>query len=67
LPKTTASVIEVLDSIKKISGIDFDYQMGERRAGDPPRLVANVTRIDKVLGIRTKFRLDQIVESAWNL
>jgi UDP-glucose 4-epimerase len=62
-----ASVIEVLDSIKKISGIDFDYQIGERRAGDPPRLVANVSRVQKVLGIKPKFGLDQIVESAWNL
>jgi UDP-glucose 4-epimerase len=62
-----ASVIEVLDSIKKISGIDFDYQIGERRAGDPPRLVANVSRMQKVLGIKPKFGLDQIVESAWNL
>lgn len=62
-----ASVIEVLDEIKKVSGIDFQYQIGDRRAGDPPRLVANVSRMEKVLGLKMKFGLKEIVESAWNL
>ena len=62
-----ASVIEVLDEIKRVSGIDFEPTIGERRAGDPPRLVANVDRIEKELGFKAKFGLAQIVESAWNL
>jgi UDP-glucose 4-epimerase len=62
-----ASVLEVLDEIKRVSGIDFEPTIGERRAGDPPRLVANVDRIEKELGFKAKFGLAQIVESAWNL
>lgn len=61
-----ASVIEVLDALKAASGIDFEVAIGERRAGDPPRLVADVTRIDKVLGFRTKHDLAAIVQSAWD-
>ncbi len=62
-----ASVIEVLDELRAVSGIDFDYKISERRAGDPPRLVANVSRMKEVLGISTSHSLRDIVESAWNL
>ncbi len=61
-----ASVIEVLDALKIASGNDFEVSIGERRAGDPPRLVADVSRIEKVLGFRTKHDLASIVQSAWD-
>ncbi len=61
-----ASVIEVLTALKVASGIDFEISIGERRAGDPPRLVADVSRIDKILGFRTKHNLASIVQSAWD-
>jgi UDP-glucose 4-epimerase len=61
-----ASVIEVLDALKVASGVDFEVSIGERRAGDPPRLVADVSRINKVLGFRTKHDLASIVQSAWD-
>jgi len=61
-----ASVIEVLDALKIASGIDFEVDFGERRPGDPPRLVADVSRIEKTLGFRTKHDLASIVQSAWD-
>jgi UDP-glucose 4-epimerase len=61
-----ASVIEVLDALKIASGIDFEVDFSERRPGDPPRLVADVTRIEKALGFRTKHDLASIVQSAWD-
>lgn len=61
-----ASVIEVLDELKVASGIDFDIEFGDRRAGDPPRLVANVNRIQEVLGFTAKNGLKEIVQSAWD-
>ena len=60
-------MIEVLEELKRVSGIDFSYEMSERRVGDPPRLVANVERMEKVLGIKAKHGLREIIESAWNL
>ncbi len=60
-----ASVIEVLDQLKLSSGIDFEYQISDRRAGDPPRLVAKVERIQEVLGFKAKHGLEEIVSSAW--
>lgn len=61
-----ASVFEVLGALKVASGIDFDIEVGSRRAGDPPRLVADVSRIEKVLQFRCEKDLAEIVQSAWD-
>ncbi|MCF8529628.1 MAG: UDP-glucose 4-epimerase GalE [Aquiluna sp.] len=63
---TGASVFEVLAELKIASGIDFEVSVGPRRAGDPPKLVANVSRIEKVLGFSAKHNLKDIVKSAWD-
>ena len=61
-----ASVIEVLDALKSASRIDFVPEIKARRAGDPPRLVADTTRIEKVFGFKAEHDLEQIVSSAWD-
>lgn len=61
-----ASVIEVLEALKIASGIDFEITKADRRAGDPPKLVANVQRIKDVLGFTPQHDLTDIVSSAWN-
>lgn len=60
-----SSVFEVLDSIRKASGINFEHVVEDRRAGDPPSLCAKVDRIQTSFGWRAKHNLDEIVESAW--
>jgi UDP-glucose 4-epimerase len=62
---TGSSVFEVLDVIKKVSGIDFAIDVQPRRAGDPPSLCANVDRIRDTLGWTAKLGLEEIIESAW--
>ena len=62
-----ASVFEVLNALRAASGQDFEVEVTKRRAGDPPRLVANVDRIAQTLGFKTKHSLADIVDSAWNL
>lgn len=60
-----ASVFEVIQELKNASGIDFEVVIGEPRAGDPPRLVADVARIQSELGFKANYGLREIVESAW--
>lgn len=60
-----SSVFEVLDSIRKASGIDFEHVVEQRRAGDPPSLCAKVDRIQSEFGWTAKHNLDEIVDSAW--
>ena len=61
-----SSVFEVLEEIKKVSGIDFKIDVQPRRAGDPPALAADVSRIKQALGWTAKHNLHDIVLSAWD-
>jgi UDP-glucose 4-epimerase len=44
------SVLEVIDTVKKVSGKDFKVSLAPRRPGDPPGLVAENARIRATLG-----------------
>jgi len=60
------SVKEVIDAAKKITGIDFKVTNADRRAGDPPILVADAKKAKEILGWSPQYAdLDTIVASAW--
>ncbi len=61
-----SSVREVVNAVKRISGVDFAVADAPRRPGDPPVLIAEAARIRELLDWRPKFaELDQIVADAW--
>ncbi|MFM6978340.1 MAG: UDP-glucose 4-epimerase GalE [Micrococcales bacterium] len=62
---TGSSVFEVIDEIRRVSGVDFEIEVQPKRAGDPPFLCADVSRINRVLGWKAKNGLAEIIESAW--
>ncbi|PID60678.1 MAG: UDP-glucose 4-epimerase GalE [Gammaproteobacteria bacterium] len=37
------TVLEVIEACRRITGVDFEYQLVDRRAGDPPELVADAS------------------------
>ncbi|MGB7037983.1 MAG: hypothetical protein WBD71_20935, partial [Xanthobacteraceae bacterium] len=49
------SVLDVIDTVKKVSGIDFKVEYAPRREGDPARIVAASERIRGALGWRPRF------------
>jgi UDP-glucose 4-epimerase len=60
------SVKEVLDTCRRITGVNFPIVDEPRRPGDPSRLVADGRRIRDVLGFRPQYDdLDTIVAHAW--
>ena len=60
-----ASVMEVIASVKRVSGVDFPVVVGPRREGDPAALIADVSRIRTTLPWAPKFQdLDTIVTHA---
>ena len=60
------SVREVLEAVRRASGVEFPIAEGPRRPGDPPVLVADPARIREVLGWRPRHDdLDYIVATAW--
>jgi UDP-glucose 4-epimerase len=60
-----STVLEVIHQIQKTTGIDFEYEIVSRRAGDPARLIADSSRIETTMGWKAKNSLVEIVESAW--
>jgi UDP-glucose 4-epimerase len=44
------SVFEVIDTVKRVAGVDFRVEQGPRRPGDPAQIVAGANRIRSVLG-----------------
>ncbi|MEZ6319297.1 MAG: UDP-glucose 4-epimerase GalE [Phycisphaerales bacterium] len=60
------SVREVLDSVRRVSGVDFAVSEGPRRAGDAVALYNDPSKIGRELGWRARIDdLDEIVGSAW--
>lgn len=63
---TGYSVLQVVDAVKRVSGVDFDVRMAPRRAGDPAALVADSTHIRDLLGWTPAHAdLDRIVSHAF--
>jgi UDP-glucose 4-epimerase len=60
------SVREVISVVKKVTGIDFKVIETKRRAGDPPILIADNTKIKKILKWEPKYNsLETIIKDSW--
>ena len=60
------SVREVIETVRKVSGKDFEVIEAGRRSGDPPVLTSDATKAREELGWETqKPELEQMVTDAW--
>jgi UDP-glucose-4-epimerase GalE len=59
------SVLEVIQAAETAVGRPVRRQMGPRRAGDPPALVAGAAKAKKTLGWKARYDLNAIVSTAW--
>ena len=59
-----SSVLEVIDAVARVKGIDITPEIGPRRAGDPARLICSGDRIAQHLGWKSEHGLEDIVRSA---
>jgi len=61
-----ATVREVIDAVRSVSGVQFPVRETARRPGDPPVLIAKADRIRNVLGWKPRYDdLRTIVADAW--
>ena len=61
------SVLEVIDSVKRVTGKDFTVTLTDRRPGDPAKLVGASGKAQQILGWEPKYAdIDTIVEHTWN-
>jgi UDP-glucose 4-epimerase len=59
------SVKEVIETCEKVTGMEANVVMADRRAGDPARLVASSEKIFTELGWKAERNLEQIIADAW--
>ncbi len=58
---------EIVEMVKKISGVDFPVEIGPRRSGDPDAIYADNTKIKKALSWKPKYSdLETIIKTSWD-
>lgn len=60
-----ASVREIIELSRQVTGRDIPVTVAPRRDGDPPSLVANPDKAKALLGWEPRYDLQQIIETAW--
>ena len=61
------SVLDVINTVKRVSGVDFPMRMSGRRAGDPAAIIASNERARMELGwVPMHDNLEEIVRQALN-
>ena len=60
------SVRQIVDEVKKVTGLPFKETVMGRRAGDPPHLIGSPKRINEEMGWHAKYNVEDIVKSAWD-
>jgi UDP-glucose 4-epimerase len=59
------SVRQVMDAMSRVTGIDFEPEIRERRPGDPARIVAAGDLAARDLKWEMRHSVDEMVASAW--
>jgi len=59
------SVAEIMTAVATVTGIAFTPEIAERRAGDPPRIVANGDLAARDLDWKMRHTAEEMVRSAW--
>lgn len=59
------SVLEVIRSFEKVTGIRLNYRIAPRREGDIEQIWADPSRAEQVLGWKAERSLDEMTLSAW--
>ena len=60
------SVLEVVESVRRVTGREFTVTITDRRPGDPAKLVGASSKAKTILGWKPKYEdIDTIVSHAW--
>jgi UDP-glucose 4-epimerase len=60
-----SSVLEVINSFEKVSGLKLNYKIVNRREGDVTAIFAETKKANDVLGWQAELTLDDALNSAW--
>ena len=60
------SVLEMIETFKKVNKVDVPYTIKPRREGDIAECYADSSKAEKELGFKTQYKLEDMCASAWN-
>ena len=60
------SVLEVIETARRLTGRPIEVRFGGPRPGDPKGLVADIRRAEAELGWKPRYSLEDIIGSAWD-
>ena len=60
------SVLELINTFEKCTGVKLNYEIAPRREGDIEKVWGNVDKANKVLGWKAVHTLEEALTSAWN-
>lgn len=64
--ETGTSVLEIIDSVKKVTGQEIQVVPVQRRPGDPGKLVGSSKKAREILGWQPVYsQIDEIIKHAW--
>ncbi len=59
------SVLELISSFRRATGVEVPYKIGSRRAGDIEKIWAEPTKANTVLGWKAEVPIDETMRNAW--
>lgn len=59
------SVMDIIKTCEKVTGRAIPQEVTERRPGDPPRLVAEPSKLKTQLGWEPQFTIEETIATAW--
>jgi UDP-glucose 4-epimerase len=60
------SVLELVNKFQQATGVKLNYAFGDRRPGDVEKVYADPTKVNKQLGWKSKFSVEEALLHAWN-
>ena len=59
------SVLELIGKFEKVTGVKLNYIIGPRRPGDVEKTYADPTKVNSILGWRTKYSMEEALLHSW--
>ena len=62
---TGYSVLEIIRAFENATGVQLDYKIGARRAGDIEKVWGDVSKSTEQLGWKAELGIEEMMQSAW--
>jgi UDP-glucose 4-epimerase len=60
------SVLEMVTTFERVTGVKLNYSIGPRRAGDVEKIWADTSKAERMLGWKTTLTIEDALKDAWN-